>query len=500
MNEKKQKHLINNLLNSPDLMGKCIEILKPSYFEPELVPHVNFLINYHLSHNTNPTTQLMNAECDTDSPYSDYLIPVDELEYSAEEIESFCKQSAMRDAVFESYDLIGNNDFGAIYKKVSDALNVSLKKDLGLNVFDDPEATLKRLMEELDYISCGIPVLDEHFGGGTLRKHLFMASANSGGGKSVMLSNVANNYALQGLDVVYVSLELPEDMIFLRQSFIMTAFSHRVWKSKVFEIASRMKELKKYGAGNFRIVRLPIGSTANAIRAYLKQYEIEYNKAPDALIVDYLDLMQPIGGIKNIGVSEQDKQKSEEIYELLHAYDMIGWSASQQNRDALRMSSPDQSAIAGGMSKVNICDYWISILMDKSMRLNGEMIVTFLKSRYSDAQGKSALLSFDDGSLKISNHQNPHSAEDLIKNIGEKHKKVTSNDTLEGKFINKLVKEGNLGLPNMDSEEDTKTTKKVEAYKDLIADFSDEENFKEDEDIAEELLDLMDNLQIKGES
>ena len=497
MNVKKQRLLINNLLNSPDLLGKCIEIIKPSYFEPELIPHVKFLLSYHLKHNANPSIKLMNAECDTDHEYTEYIIPKDEIDHSEEEIESFCKQSAMKDAVFESYELIKDNAFGEIYKKISEALEVSIKKDLGLDVYENATETLERLLEEFEYISCGIKTLDEHFGGGTLPKQFYMVSANSGGGKSVLLSNICNNYSLQGKDVVYVTLELPEDMIFLRQAYIMTDCSHRLWKSKVFEIASRIKELKKYGAGNFKIVRMPIGSNANAIRAYLKQYEIEHGKAPDVLAVDYLDLMQPIGGTKNKSISEQDKEKSEEIYELLHLYDMIGWSASQQNRDALKMDSPDQRAIAGGLTKVNICDYWISLLMDKSMRLNGEMIVHFLKTRYSDAMGKSALLSFSDATLKISDHQNPNSAEELIKNITNK-KKSSYKDGLEGKFINKLVETGNLNLPNMEDPENKKLSEKAEKYKSLLADFSDEEDFKEDPNIAEDLLDLMDSLQIRS--
>lgn len=493
MNEKKQRHIINNLLNSPDLLGQCIDIIQPSFFEPELVPDVNFLVKYHIKNNTNPSVSLMNAEADTDTPYTDYNVPTDELQYCAEEIESFCKQSAMRDAIMESYELINDQEFGEIYKKVSDALGISLKKDLGINVFEDPETVLNRLLEEMDYISCGISSLDEHMGGGTLPKQFYMLSANSGGGKSVMLSNLANNYALQGLDVCYVSLELPEDMIFLRQSFIMTSFSHRVWKSKVIEIASKMKEFKKYGAGDFRIIRLPIGSTANAVRSYIKQYEIENGKAPDVLIIDYLDLMQPIGGAKNKGLSEQDKEKSEEIYELLHAYNMIGWSASQQNRDALKMSSPDHSAIAGGMSKINICDYWISLFMDGGMRLNGTMLAYFLKSRYSDGQGQKVALSFDNGSLKISNHEKPDAVEDLIKNIANKHGK--GKKTPEGSFVNKLVAEGDLDLPNTETDQDKKTSEKVDRLKDALVDFTDED---EDEDDNEALLDLMDSLQINN--
>lgn len=490
MNEKKQKHLLNNLINSPDLLAQCIDILKPSFFEPELISDVKFLIEYHLKYNTNPSAELMNAESDSDFEYVEKYIPKDELEHCSEEIESFCKQSAMRDAIMESYELINEQEFGEIYQKVSDALGVSLKKDLGLNVFESPEESLNKLLEEMNYISCGISSLDTCMGGGTLAKQFYMVSANSGGGKSVMLSNIANNYALQGLDVCYVSLELPEEMIFLRQSFIMTAFSHRVWKSKVFEIAEKMKQFKKYGAGDFRIIRIPIGSTANAIRSYIKQYEIENEKSPDVLIVDYLDLMEPISGIKNKGLSEQDKEKSQEIYELLHAYDMIGWSASQQNRDALKMTSPDQSAIAGGMSKVNICDYWISIFMDGGMRLDGTMLAYFLKSRYSDGQGQKVPLSFDNGSLKISNHEKPDSVDDLIKNI-TKHKANKKHD-LESSFVNNLTAEGDLKLPNVESKEEKNKSEKVEAIKDVLVDWADEDDSSD----KEELINLMNGLQM----
>jgi len=492
VNEKKQIRLINNLINSPDLLGRCIDILKPSYFDPNLIPDVKFLVKYHIDHNTNPSVKLMNAESASDIEYEEEVIAIDEVEYCAEQLEDFCKQSAMHDAIVDSYELIKDAEYGAIYKKVSEALEVSLKKDLGLNVFEDPRGVLERLIEELDYISCGITSLDEPLGGGTLRKQFYMVSANSGGGKSVMLSNVANNYALQGLDVCYISLELPEDMIFLRQAFIMTESSHRVWKSKLLDIADKMKEFKKYGAGDFRIARLPIGSSANSIRAYIKQYEIECKKPPDVLVVDYLDLLSPIGGTKNKGQSEQDREKSQEIYELLHAYNMIGWSASQQNREAIKMTSPDHSAIAGGMSKIDICDAWISLFMDGGMRLNGTMLAYFMKSRYSDGHGKKVPLGFDTGSLKISNHEKPSSVEDLLQNIGKNAKK-SKNKSKEGKFLNTLIAEGELNLPEVDNEEDKKMAKKIEKFKDVIVDFSEEDDIPDDN---EDILAYMDSLQL----
>jgi len=498
MNNKKQKHIINNMLNSPDLLGRCIDIIQPSYFDPEYIPHIKFLVDYHIKYNTNPSLELMNSEIDSDIIYEAYPIPTDELEYTSEEVEAFCKQSAMRDAITDSFSLIQDNEFGEVYKKVSDALNVSLKKDLGLDVYENPEERLQKMLEDLDYIPSGINTLDELMGGGALRKQFQIVSANSGGGKSVFLSNIANNYSLQGLDVVYISLELPPEMIFLRQAYIMTSFSHRIWKSKIPEIAAKMSEFKKFGVGNFRIVRLPIGSNANSIRAYLKQYEIEFGKSPDALIVDYLDLMSPISGTKNKGVSEQDKEISEEIYELLHTYDMIGWSASQQNREALKMNSPDQSVVAGGLSKVNICDNWISVFMSGDMRLAGELMIYMLKTRYADGQHKSSMLAFDDGSLKISDHESPDKSEDLIRKIEKR--KQNNKKSKEKNVLDAAVDSGDIDLPEVQNEAKTRTiNSRLDSLRNELVDFSDEDEnppIHKNQDLLD-LINFTDHLQVK---
>lgn len=497
MNNKKQKHIINNLLNSPDLLGQCIDILQPSYFDPEYIPHVKFLVNYHLKYNTNPSVELMNSEIDTDDDYEKYIIPTDEVEYSAEELESFCRRSAMIEAITDSFKLIEEDQMGEVYKKVSDALNVSLKKDLGLDVFNDPEARLNSLLEDLDYVSTGIKILDEYMGGGSVRKQLGIISANSGGGKSVFLSNLANNYSLQGLDVVYVSLELPPEMVFLRQAYIMTSFSHRVWKQNIPQIASKMNEFKKFGLGNFRIIRLPIGSNANAIRSYLKQYEIEFERSPDVLIVDYLDLMSPISGVGKKNISEQDKEKSEDLYEILHSYDMIGWSASQQNRDALKMDTPNQSVVAGGLSKVNICDYWVSAYMDGNMRLAGDLMIYMLKTRYSSGMHKSALLSFCEDSLKIGDHENPDKAEDLVRQIAKR--KTEKKNTKEKEVLDAAVDAGDLELPGVQSKEREKEVNtRLDRLKEELVDFSDEDDNPPVHE-NEELLELLEfSEEIKG--
>jgi len=496
MNNKKQHHIINNLLNSPELLGRCMAILKSEYFDPEYIPHVQFLLDYHREHNTNPTIKLMNAEADAEQEYEKYAVPMDEIDHSAKEVESFCKQCAMRDAVSESFPLIQKGDFGAVYKMVSDALNVSLATDLGIDVFSNPEERLKELAKNLNHISCGITTWDNLMGGGNLRKQLQIVSANSGGGKSVCLSNVANNYVLQGLDVLYISLELPPEMVFLRQSYIMTASSHREWKSRIFDIAKKMSHFKELGAGDFRIIRLPGGSNCNQFRGYIKQYEIEHGKPPDVLIIDYMDLMSPISKMHaQRGLSEEDKAKSEDIYELLHAYDMIGWTASQQNRDALKMNEPNQSVIAGGLSKINICDNWLSVYMSSEMRLEGEMLTYAFKTRWSDGAGKKALLAYDSETLRISDHGSPNKYEDLLTKIKKKTEEKTDNGS---SMLEKLVEKGYISPPSKErTQEDEMVENQLDVLKHQLVDFKGEDS-EEAYQLKKEIDDELDLLDFRN--
>ncbi len=106
--------------------------------------------------------------------------------------------------------------------------------------------------------------------------------------------------------------------------------------------------------------------------------------------------------MKTMPGHEQDKLKSEQLVEILEEYNMIGLSASQQNRGALNDASPSQGVIAGGLSKINAVHNYISIFMDPLMRLQGQMLLYFLKTRSSDGHGKCIQVDFNPNNLIIS--------------------------------------------------------------------------------------------------
>jgi hypothetical protein len=231
---------------------------------------------------------------------------------------------------------------------------------------------------------------------------MLLLSANSGGGKSITLANLAENFLFQGLNVLYISLELSEDMIAQRFDTMFTGVPSVNWKAKYKDIASTIRDIGKE-VGKLTIKRMHVGTNANAIRAYLKEFELLYGYVPDLLVVDYLDIMGPNQHVSADNISEKDKQAAEQLRDILFDYNMFGATASQQNRSAIDAQELNHSHIAGGLTKVNTVDWYISIILTPTMKAAGEIGFTFLKSRSSDAVGKTIYLQWDNNSLRIKN-------------------------------------------------------------------------------------------------
>lgn len=397
-NSKKQKYIVECLLSSKDIFSRCISIVQAHYFDKDYERVINFVVEYYNKHSGMPKKRIIDAEFDIQ--LKKLKITRDEISYVCDEIEKFCKEAAVKEAVLASTEDIKNENYGSMLQRITDAVSITLDRDMGIEFFDDPEERLKSFEDHQTYESTGIEAIDKHLGGGILRKELSLFSANSGGGKSIMMNNIGATFAHKGFKVLYISLELPEDKIYLRTSAIWSNTNAKEWMANIPKIASRIEQGKKNG-GSFIFKRMSQQSSANDIRAYLKQYEIEHGYVPDMLIVDYLDLMAPNCGGKGMNVSERDKYSAEQLTEILHDYDMYGLSASQQNRDGIGNSAPDQSIIAGGLTKINTTDNYISIYMDAAMRLKGEMMIYFLKTRSSDGVGNSEMIAFNTSTLAI---------------------------------------------------------------------------------------------------
>ena len=411
MELEKQRLLLSCLTSNRELYALCSGILKPSYFDPSLKKTVAFIQNYFKEYKDVPKFQTVRAE--TGMVLEDVgTIERADQAYVATEVEEFCRNRAVTEAILAGPGLLEKADFGKIMEVLKDAISVGLTKDLGLNYFDDPEERLRRTLESEARISTGWEDLDEALGGGISRQELIMFAANSGGGKSMTMLNLARNFLAQGLNGVYISLEMAEGVVSKRMDSMISKVSQQNLLRDMQKVANAITAAADNGMGKFYVKRMPEGRTnINHIRSYLLQLEQSAGFRPDFIVVDYIDIMGTTQSISLDNMFVKDKYVTEEIRSLGFDFDCIMISASQLGRGAIDAEKLTQAHIQGGISKINTSDYTVAIKQDDLMRAAGEIAFEILKSRNSGGVGKKLLLAWDAVSL-------------IIKSLGHKQLKV----------------------------------------------------------------------------
>lgn len=413
MNDNKQRLLVEYLISSPDTYTKTRMLLKPSYFEPDLRNAIAWINSYFDSYHTIPS--INQIEVETGVTFALHDITVDQIEYCSTEIEQFCRRKAVEQAIIDAPALIKQGKYTEVEESVREALLISMSSDVGLDYFNTPLDRLEDELLEAPRISVGFgPQFDEFIGGGLERTEMMLFTANSGGGKSIIMTNVGLHFATEHkLNVLYISLELSQKLIGHRMDHMISGISTVLWRTNYETIAYEVIKQSK-NAGNFTIKRMQSGTTALQIRGVIKDYQLKYKHVPDMLIVDYLDIMGSNELVSADNVSEKDKRVAEQLRDIGETYNMYMVSASQQNRTAIDAPRMTQAHIAGGLTKIHAVDIAASILWSEKMKAAGEIGFAFTKVRNGEGTGKIAMCDWDNKYLRAkppSRHIEPPSQE-----------------------------------------------------------------------------------------
>lgn len=402
MKLEKQKLLISYILADTNLYSQVNVITKPDYFEPQARKVVNFIKSFYETHKALPTHEQVKVE--TGEVYeARQSLSRAEASYAANEIEDFCKRRAIELAVQAAPAYIANGQHGVIEKMVREAIMVSLQRNLGLDYFADPEERLRLMLLNNKPISTLWPEVDDYLNGGLNRREMIIFAAASGVGKSLTMANLAVNLLSQGLNGVYITLELSQDVTAKRFDSMFTGISQLDLLSDIDETTSSILKHRDTN-GKLRIKRMPANSTnANNIRAYLKELELVDGYVPDFVCVDYMDLLTSVTPIPADNLFVKDKYIAEEIREIAEDLNLIMITASQLNRSTHEISFDEVShaQIAGGISKINTCDNMIAVLQNDVMKAAKEYMFKLLKTRSSDGVGKYIKMTIDPVSLRI---------------------------------------------------------------------------------------------------
>ena len=395
-----QKLFLEMMMQDAETFVRVQNIFNEENFDRSLREAAKFIREHSSEYKTMPTKEQILAQTGVELKE---VPDVGEGHYDwfMAEFEGFSRRQELERAILKAADMIENGEYDPVEKLIKDAVQISLTKDMGTDYFEDPRARLMKIKDNNGQVSTGWPTMDKRLFGGMNRGELNIFAGGSGSGKSLFMQNIAINWISQGLNGVFLTLELSEELCAMRMdAMVANVATKEIFKDMdTLEMKIRMVGKK---SGNLRIKYMPAQSNVNQIRAYLKELEVQTGKKADFIMVDYLDLVMPVSAkVSPSDLFVKDKYVSEELRNLAREFEILMITASQLNRSAVEEIEFDHSHISGGISKINTADNVFGIFTSRAMRERGRYQIQLMKTRSSSGVGQKVDLEFNLESLRI---------------------------------------------------------------------------------------------------
>jgi archaellum biogenesis ATPase FlaH len=395
-----QKLFIEMMLQDAQSYVRVQNIYNPENFDRSLREVAKFIKTHTDDHKAMPTHEQVKAVTGVDLKHVPDLTE-DHYSWFMQEFEGFTRRNELERAILKSADLLEKGDYDPVEKLIKDAVQISLTKDMGTDYFLDPRARLLAIKSNNGQVSTGWPTLDKRLFGGMNRGELNIFAGGSGSGKSLFMQNIAINWCTQGLNGVFLTLELSEGLCAMRMDSMVANCSTKEVFKDLDTVEMKVKMVGKK-SGALRIKYMPAQSNVNQIRSYLKELQVQTGLRIDFIMVDYLDLVMPVSAkVSPNDLFVKDKYVSEELRNLSKELNILMITASQLNRGAVEEIEFDHSHIAGGLSKINTADNVFGIFTSRAMRERGRYQLQLMKTRSSSGVGMKVDLEFDLETLRI---------------------------------------------------------------------------------------------------
>jgi len=310
-------------------------------------------------------------------------------EWLYDETKKFVKTRTIMNAIIKCAEKMENQEHEEVVGIMEDAFKVNFDESLGLDYFEDLEERMARCEISIEKFSTGIPSLDEYTGGGYRRKSLFVYAGPANTGKTLCLNDAASTLALNGHNVLYLTLELGEDYITQRTDakFAEVPITEINIKPQdaIKKAIHKRNILKKKGSLGRLIYKeyAPNEISSNDIRALVKNLEMKKDFTPDFIIVDYLKLVRPNGKVFSDNAYGKIVTVCEELRALAFQFNCCVMTASQTGRQSYGQKSISMEDVSDSIGIAQTADVLITLARPKEMEEDDEMLLNVAKSRFS---------------------------------------------------------------------------------------------------------------------
>jgi replicative DNA helicase len=414
------------LIFNEDYARKILPFIKSEYFtdntEKILFEEVNEYINHYKNLPTYESLVINFTESKklTEQQVRDSVEMLREINAEKEEksdnawlidnTEKFCQDKAIYNAIMKSVQILDNkseNDSkGSIPKLLSDALGVSFDSSVGHDYVEDADNRFDFYHKHETKIPFDLDIFNKITKGGLPQKTLNIALAGTGVGKSLFMCHVAGSCLSQGLNVLYITMEMAEERIAERIDAnllnIDIADLNSISKQ---DYDRKFSALKVKTQGKLIIKEYPTAAaSALHFRSLLNELQLKKSFKPDIIFIDYLNICASarIKAGANVNSYSYIKAIAEELRGLAVEFSVPIVSATQTTRSGFTSSDPGLEDTSESFGLPATADFMFALISTEELQQLNQIMVKQLKNRYNDPNTfKRFMVGIDRSKMKL---------------------------------------------------------------------------------------------------
>jgi len=432
-NERIESTILTNLFYNEDFTRKTLPFLKPLYFnkrdEKILFEEIEKFV---LKYKNVPTKESIAIEINSrkdinEEEYKNVKTLIDsliheetDLQWLLDTTEKFCKDRAVHNAVLDGIKILDNKDKTrtpeAIPSILSDALAVSFDNHIGHDYIGDAQRRFDWYHTKEKRYPFDLSYFNRITKGGIPSKTLNIALAGTGVGKSLFMCHCASSFLTQGLNVLYITLEMAEERIAERidaNLFDISMDDIRTMPKELYD--NKVKKLEDKTNGNLIIKEYPTASAHSGhFRSLLNELALKKSFRPQVIFIDYLNICASSrfkGG--NISSYFYIKAIAEELRGLAVEFDVPIFSATQTTRTGFVSTDIGLEDTSESFGLPATADFMFALMSNEELESLGQMKVKQLKNRYNDPGiNRSFIVGVDKAKMRLYDTEN--SAQNIV--------------------------------------------------------------------------------------
>jgi archaellum biogenesis ATPase FlaH len=421
-NERIEITILRNFIFNEAFTRKALPFCKEDYFttrsERILFREIDTFVN---KYKNIPTKEALLIELgqrkdineDEFKSIKELLLSISEekvdLQWLFDTTEKFCKDRAIHNAVLTGIKILDKKDPRltpeAIPGILADALAVSFDNHIGHDYIEDATRRFDFYHTKEKKYEFDLSYMNRITKGGVPPKTLNIALAGTGVGKSLFMCHCASSFLTQGLNVLYITMEMSEERIAERIDANLLDVNMDDLHSMPRQIYDdKITKIRNKTAGKLIIKEYPTASAhAGHFRALLNELALKKSFRPNVIFIDYLNICSSSrfkGG--NISSYFFIKAIAEELRGLAVEFNVPIFSATQTTRTGFISTDIGLEDTSESFGLPATADFMFALISNEELEALGQMKIKQLKNRYNDPSiNRSFIVGVDRAKMKL---------------------------------------------------------------------------------------------------